>query len=55
LSLFFTLDIETQADALQVWGRLVTCSGLVIRLVLGQKIEGQLPNGRQLPTCPHDR
>jgi len=35
------------------WGRLVTCGGLVIRLVLIPELfTDRLPIGRRLPTCP---
>src|SRR5882757_5709391 len=39
--------------ALFVWRRLITCGGLVIRLVLIPELfTGRLPIGRRLPTCP---
>src|SRR5258708_30406225 len=40
--------------ALIMWGRLVTCGGLVIRLVLCEKIVRPLANRPQV-TNPHER
>jgi hypothetical protein len=37
-----------------VWGRLVTCGGLVIRLVLFQKIYGPITNRPQVTNLPHN-
>jgi hypothetical protein len=36
-----------------VWGRLATCSGLVIRLVQFQKIVGPITNRPQVTNLPH--
>jgi hypothetical protein len=36
-----------------VWGRLVTCGGLVIRLVLFKNINGPIANRPQVTNLPH--
>jgi len=36
-----------------VWGRLVTCGGLVIRQVLFQKMAGSIANRPQVTNLPH--
>src|SRR5229473_1310977 len=38
-----------------MWGRLVTCGGLIIRLVLRQKNIGPIANRPQVTNLPHER
>src|SRR5258708_19709484 len=39
----------------KMWGRLVTCGGLIIRLVLRQKNIGPIANRPQVTNLPHER
>src|SRR6267154_6506555 len=46
---------DSKRGVATMWGRLVTCGGLIIRLVLPQKNIGPIANGPQVTNLPHER
>src|SRR5260221_9243843 len=46
---------DSKRGVATMWGRLVTCGGLIIRLVLPQKNIGPIANRPQVTNLPHER